>query len=95
MNKQELIGALNDLAPKNPKGEWGKMQRDIVNEAIDMLNRAVVIPKDAINGDVIKAMFPNFMCEDSTEYFHILRNPNGDFLKTNKAWWDEPYKKGE
>ena len=41
---------------------------------------AILIPEDATNGDVIKAMFPQY-------YQNIL-----SYLD-NTRWWDSPYKK--
>lgn len=34
---QLLIGQLDILAPKNPKSQWGEMQRQIIDEAISVL----------------------------------------------------------
>ena len=53
----------------------------------------IIIPDNATNGDVIKAMFPNietFEEEDVPQniYFSI----EGDVLCLRKEWWNAPYK---
>lgn len=37
MTTEQIIEGLNDIAPKKPKSEWGRCQREIVNEAIKAL----------------------------------------------------------
>jgi hypothetical protein len=52
------------------------------------------LPKGATNGDMIKALFPNYeetrMCGDvrygSKEYYNL------EFV-VDEDWWDAPYKK--
>ena len=60
---------------------------------IDSLPTADVIeiPKNATNGDVIKAMFPNVIIQilDNTVYTNI---DNGVWFSLD--WWNAPYKRG-
>ena len=101
MNKQELIESLNALAPKNPKGEWGKMQRDIVDEAMDMLSNAVIIPNDATNGDVMKLIFPNAVVTQSSglhngfifapSIYMTFDNNEDRTFQFGYFWWNEKY----
>jgi len=90
-----LISELKESALhhcNNPR-EDSLLQRDRVIVRAQPTVEAIPIPKGATNGDIIKAIFPNFQCEDETEYFHRLMNPNNtEFLKTSKNWWNSPYK---
>lgn len=58
---------------------------------------AIIIPDNATNGDVIKAMFPNVIIEESTDTLHLkYETVNSDPLfcvQVSKKWWDAPYKK--
>lgn len=57
--------------------------------------RAVRIPDNATNGDVIKAMFPN---ATDYEYSDAFRLVSGHYIELDKlkvfdlAWWNAPYK---
>ena len=83
MNKQELIGALNDLVPKNPKSEWGKMQRDIVDQAIAMLNVTTDVSRNKYmdNLELAKQIVYNIF-EDAHYGIYDTRNNGGDMMKT-------------
>ena len=48
----------------------------------------VVLPDNATNGDVIKAMFPNELLTSITSTLWW-----GDNMSFNKNWWNAPYKK--
>lgn len=58
------------------------------------VNRAILIPEGATNGDVIKAMFPNLKVEDNGGSIY-LHYPNGGWIVIDKDWWNAPYKKSE
>ena len=51
-----------------------------------------VIPDNATNGDVIKAMFPSMNVANDQEWFIHLQDGKGNIIKTSKEWWDAPYK---
>lgn len=58
----------------------------------------IEIPKNATNGDMIKAMFPN--CEQKgnihNRYFEMYFDNdlrNASYMTVNKEWWNAPYKK--
>lgn len=55
---------------------------------------AIEIPKNATNGEVIKALFPHFDYEDKTEYFGRIRNLDDHFIKADIDFWNAPYNKG-
>jgi hypothetical protein len=64
----------------------------------DLPNADVIpIPEGATNGDMIKAMFPNVIIEESTDVFHLkYETVNSDPLfcvQVSKKWWNAPYKK--
>lgn len=67
----------------------------LINRSIVPKVQAIPIPEGASNGDIIKAMFPEYeetrMCGDvrygSKEYVNL------EFV-VNEDWWDAPYKRG-
>ena len=58
----------------------------LVHEA-DTVN-AIVIPEGATNGDVIKAMFPNFHTDEMSHTIWV----GYDDMSFRKEWWNAPYK---
>jgi hypothetical protein len=51
--------------------------------------RIIEIPKNATNGDVIKALFPNVsVCEHNGGATYSVNNE----YKFNATWWNAPYK---
>ena len=46
MSKVEIIEQLNGIVPKNPKSEWAKYQRSIVDEAIKELQQEPATKND-------------------------------------------------
>lgn len=53
------------------------------------LNRIIVVPYNATNGDMIKALFPNYYDIDLVEEY-----PSGN-IYFNQDWWNTPYKLSE
>lgn len=49
------------------------------------IHNAIIIPKGATNGDMIKAMFPS-LANSNLELVDVLLN--------TKTWWNAPYTKG-
>lgn len=58
----------------------------------------LTIPKNPTNGDMIKAMFPNFR---QTYYFELTETCEIDYFRNGKEiceircsneWWNAPYK---
>ena len=75
--------------------EYGAEQA-VINllDAQDEAN-AIVIPDNATNGDVIKAIFP-ICCSNMGNLDNgIVVDFVGDLHTFNKDWWNAPYKKGE
>ena len=50
------------------------------------------IPKGMTNGEVIQALFPNLDNANESSYFSKVRNMEGHFIKTDKEFWNAPYK---
>ena len=57
-------------------------------EDIMTIHNAIIIPKGATNGEVIKAIFPNELLTSITSTLWW-----GDNMSFNKDWWNAPYKK--
>ena len=54
---------------------------------------AVIIPDNATNGDMIKAIFPETIIYDDIYVMHIgIGRADMNF---RKDWWYAPYKRGE
>ena len=56
---------------------------------------AIVIPENATNGDMIKAVFLDikwFLNEDN-EVFTDHKTVNQKFVRFNISWWNAPYKR--
>ena len=57
-------------------------------ERLDEFNHnAIIIPKGATNGEVIKAIFPNELLTSITSTLWW-----GDNMSFNKDWWNATYK---
>ena len=85
----------------NKDGSFSFKLNEVVKQAI---RNGVILPDNATNGDVIKAMFPN--CKDwkakledndgEVYEVHFVQLPNS--LTVNKyeeSWWNAPYKGGQ
>ena len=84
---RDTVGGQNDFAD---------CIRDAVQAVLDNAHtiNAIVIPENATNGDMIKAMFPwIFTSESSAEPTLILVHgiDNGSIV-FEKEWWNAPYK---
>ncbi len=58
----------------------------------------VCVPKDATNGDMIKAMFPNYKVQISAGavcmYYSHAEDYCGSWIKFDLDWWNAPFKTG-
>ena len=67
------------------------------------LSRIVVIPDNATNGDMIKALFPNALIYVDTTlkkvWFCVYEDKDDEDFDKHVTfpldWWNAPYKKGE
>lgn len=105
MSRVISTGDLHNVVTKR-KMEYGKLATLVGNIVEEMVGEtptanAIPIPEGATNGDMIKAIFPNYddnkaRFEEDGEvyevhYIHIL-----DSMAINKfdeSWWNAPYKK--
>lgn len=81
--KEEIIeGACNRILGLDPKNSGNEILEIVLKEDIDEAPtiEAIPIPKDATNGDMIRAVFPKY-------YQGIL-----SYLENSK-WWNSLYKK--
>lgn len=85
--------------------EWNKQVGSSkgLEDAIDIIYdtptvNAILIPDNATNGDVIKAMFPYIEIKDNCDMYYSVNIEN---LSTDKGlntvgfrkdWWNAPYK---
>lgn len=63
------------------------------------IHNAIIVPNNATNGDVIKAMFPD--CEQKEHidngYFEMYFNNDirdASYMRVSKEFWNAPYKRG-
>lgn len=49
--------------------------------------KAIIIPKGATNGDMIKIMFPNISIYEHGSTYSVNNEYN-----FNSTWWNKPYK---
>ena len=65
---------------------------------------AIVIPLNATNGGMVKAMFPNYnfaldTIKDEDGFVHTFyrgwNNENESPMDFDADWWNAPYKRGE
>ena len=67
---------------------------------VTAIRHGTPIPDNATNGDVIKAMFPNFR---QTDHFELTETCEIDYfrngneiceIRCSNEWWNAPYQKG-
>lgn len=56
------------------------------------IHNTIVVPENATNGDVIKAMFPNIKLEEICEG-DIWFNIDNTITVFHEEWWNAPYNK--
>jgi len=79
--------------PVTIPNKWLKGIKAVVNHKCDTIN-AIVIPKNATNGDVIKAMFPDvkIMWITQTKIDVTFMNNQDYITELDAKWWNAPYK---
>ncbi len=55
MTREELLQQLDGIVPKNPKSEWSKYQRKIVNEAIKAFEQEPIL--DRVRAEILEKCF--------------------------------------
>jgi len=63
-----------------------------LKEWIDLMasGKSVILPNNATNGDVIKAVFPNI-----SKYNNMLLENHSTNILFDDEWWNSPYKAGD
>ena len=57
------------------------------------IHNAIIIPRGATNGDMIKAMFPNVECgKDELGNVFIISSAQLGYIAFRESWWNAPYK---
>ena len=63
-------------------------------EMKDALQSGIILPENAANGDIIKAMFPNmkvgFITENQIGVYYVKNAPYATVFDLD--WWNAPYK---
>lgn len=82
----------------NKDGTFSFKLNEVVKQAI---RNGVILPDNATNGDVIKAMFPKGKVRREVSCTHdktVFSFPDGTYFgaecRFNTDWWNEPYKGG-
>jgi len=68
---------------------------DKVDELCQAILDGDIIPDNATNGDVIKAMFPKAYIDESryeTPFIDVMYE--GEVKSFSETWWNAPYQKG-
>ena len=58
------------------------------------IRQSTPLPDNATNGDMIKALFPNFEFSESRMGIIVYQKDIGT-MEFEISWWNAPYKKGE
>lgn len=92
INRFVAITALNEAQIEFNAHYWGLGEAKEIIDSLPTVN-AVVIPDNATNGDMIKALFPNGIQINDTP---IISYSFGEYrFRFSDEWWNAPYKKGE
>jgi hypothetical protein len=79
----------------NKDGTFSFKLNEVLKQAI---RNGVVLPDNATNGDVIKALFPNatvYSYKDSFDmYSDVVICPQNFMLSADRDFWNAPYKGG-
>lgn len=54
-------------------------------------HKAIIVPKNATNGDMIKALFPNAKNIRVDGGYPLNYIIEGEWHRNLKEWWDAPY----
>lgn len=63
-----------------------------VENLIKILQQGVIIPENATNGDMIKAMFPNIEIEEIDDELIVAYKLDVKGTPFYRVWWNAPYK---
>ena len=108
MTVEEVIMFIKEVLPFYLKPEqtteWEICQKAL-DKTVELLEAQPIIPSDATNGDVIKAMFPDEEYKeglrgdivDGKHVNHKVVRVNGllDYYVMDYDWWNAPYREGD
>lgn len=85
-----------DMVMQNPFDEQSEKIEVIKKSKIERMPtiQAIPIPKDATNGDMIKAMFPYGKYGTNGNEVHVYGVGGNGCLVFTLDWWNAPYKRG-
>ena len=68
-----------------------------LKEWIDLMasGKSVILPDNATNGDVIKALFPDIKVYGCSGYAHPSDKSSVLLEHMSSDWWNAPYKAGD
>ena len=70
----------------------------LFSEELKAIHDGTPIPDNATNGDMIKALFPNFQINEewkATRHFELSTDCTEITGIATSDWWNSPYKRGE
>ncbi len=75
----------------------GTYELETIEMFLDAFKEMRIIPNNPTNGDMVMAMLPDVIIEESEDTIH-LKYPtvNSDplfFVQVSKKWWNAPFKK--
>lgn len=88
---QELKETIIEMRDNNGTSTQQEVCKFLVN-LMDVLEKQMSdgwIPKNATNGDVIKALFPNFRIDEMSHTVWV----GYDDMSFRRKWWEAPYEK--
>ncbi len=56
---------------------------------------AIIIPENATNGDMIKALFPNVEVKEKNNGYEVYFGVGTAIQLFNNQWWNAPYDRSE
>ena len=86
---ERLIADIDFALEKQEPLLCGNYERETAEMFLSAFEKATVIPDNATNGDMIKAMFPNV-----DKYHNMLLENHSKNILFSDDWWNAPYKKG-
>ena len=71
----------------------GSYELETIEMFLNAFKEMQIIPDNATNGDMIKAMFPNIEITYHNDNIELY-NKNSISAEVLYQWWNEPYKRG-
>jgi len=65
------------------------------NLILQAYKKGIVFPKNATNGDIIKALFPDSELHKESDYAYLTISKGVYLEDRDGTWWNAPYKAGD